>query len=103
MREENKKYLKSYLLQESKIRRLKESTLKFPERKSEYDKQIRNCKKTRLQIEEKINCIENEILREILFRKYILGNTLEEISFNLNYSKRQIERLHIKALENLHL
>ena len=31
------------------------------------------------------------------------GKTLEEISLILNYSKRHIERLHIKALEKFNM
>ena len=51
------------------------------------------------EIEQKISNVDDELLCEILYQKYILGKTLEDIAVILNYSKRHIERLHIKALE----
>ena len=66
----------------------------------EYEKQIRLSEKLRQEIEEKINDMDDGLLCELLFQKYILGTTLEQIAIILNYSKRHIERLHIKALEN---
>lgn len=74
-----------------------------PDKCREYNKKIKDCKTLRDEIEEKIKTVDGGILSEILFNKYILGKTLEEISFILNYSKRQIERLHIKALEKFKL
>ena len=54
-------------------------------------------------LEAKIEALPDDNLREVLYNKYILGQTLEEISFTLNYSKRHIERLHVKALEKFTL
>ena len=39
------------------------------------------------------------VLSEILYLKYVLGKTLSEIGFIINYSQRQTERLHRMALE----
>lgn len=97
--EEKKKVLNQYLIQEAKINRLKQMTILFPERKSEYNKQIKNAVNLRKHIENSIQNLPDSTLIEILYRKYVLGKTLEEISFTLNYSKRHIERLHLKALE----
>ncbi len=94
-----KQYLNSYLLQQSKINRLKQMIVINPDLKDNYKKQIENSKALRYEIERKISKVDNGLLSEILFEKYILGRTLEEISFIINYSKRQTERLHIKALE----
>lgn len=96
-----KNYLKQYLLQEKKIKRLEETVKNNPSEAIFCQKEIENCKKLRQEIETKITSLDDPILSELLYEKYILGKTLEDISFNLNYSVRQIERLHIKALENI--
>lgn len=96
-----KNYLKQYLLQEKKIKRLEETLETNPTKSTTVKQDIENCKDLRKEIENKISSINDPILSELLYEKYILGKTLEDISFNLNYSVRQIERLHIKALENI--
>ena len=45
-----------------------------------------------------IDSMENEISYDILFARYIEKKTLEKIAESLNYSFRQITRLHGKAL-----
>lgn len=103
MRQEKKNYLNAYLLQEAKIKRLKEMKKISPDKSQEYSKKIKECKSLRDEIEYKIKAVDGGVLSEILFQKYIFGKTLEEISYILNYSKRQIERLHITALEKFNL
>ncbi len=103
MRQEKKKYLNSYLLQEAKIKRLKDMKKVSPDKSREYNLKIRECKSLRDEIEKKIKAVDGGILSEVLFQKYIFGKTLEEIGYILNYSKRQIERLHITALEKFNL
>ncbi|MBR4123074.1 MAG: hypothetical protein IKT93_01500 [Clostridia bacterium] len=103
MREEKKRYLNLYLLQEAKIKRLNSMMLISPDKKSEYKEKIAECIKIRDNIETKIKAVDGGVLSEILFQKYIFGKTLTEISYILNYSKRQIERLHIKALEKFNM
>lgn len=99
--QEKKKYLNMYLLQETKINRLRQMAHLFPERKRFYNAKIREIINLREEIENTIKSLDDDILCELLFQKYILGKTLEEISYILNYSKRHIERLHIKALKKL--
>lgn len=103
MYEEKKSFLKQYLIQQTKIERLEKMQRINPEFSNRYKKEIRIAKKTRLEIEGKISEIPEDVLRELLFQKYIFGKTLEEISYILNYSKRHIERLHNKALEKLNI
>ena len=50
-------------------------------------------------IEEKINSMDDKLLSELLFQKYVLGHNLSDVSYQINYSKRQTERFHRKALE----
>ncbi len=96
-----KNYLNQYLIQESKITRLKQMKRTSEAFKNRYDNEIKRSVSLRKEIEEKIDKVDNDVLREILYNKYILGKTLEEISFVVNYSKRHVERLHIKALEEI--
>lgn len=102
-REDKKKILNNYLLQETKISRLNNMSLLNPEREIYFSKKISDAENFRETTEKCIKAISDTVLSEILFQKYILGKTLEQISFTLNYSKRHIERLHIKALETLDL
>lgn len=99
MNEEKKKYLSSYLLQHGKIRRLNEMLRENPSNSTEYRKKLKEAENLRSEIEEKINSVDDGVLRELLFLKYACGKTLMEISYILNYSRRHTERLHIKALE----
>ena len=99
MREEKKKYLSQYLLQEVKITRLKTMSDLNQEFRLEYDRLINQSLKLRREIENKISAVDGGILSELLFQKYVFGRTLDDISCVLNYSPRHIERLHIKALE----
>lgn len=99
MREEKKQYLSGYLLQEAKIKRLENMLEKNPENAEQYKKLIIEAKKLREEIENKIKSVDNELLSEVLYQKYVFGKTLEQIGYIINYSKRHTERLHQKALE----
>lgn len=99
MRKNKKQYLNKYLLQQAKIDRLNKMVFLNPDLKAKYQREIKNAKTIRNEIENKIESVDNGILSEVLFQKYILGRTLEEVSLAINYSKRQTERFHIAALE----
>ncbi len=99
-RQAKKSYLESYRLQQIKIQRFYDLIGETPDKKDIFMVCIEKAKTLREKIEEQINAVDNSILSEILSQKYLCGKTLEEISYCLNYSLRQIERLHIKALEN---
>lgn len=100
MQKQKKEYLKRYLLQEAKIARFKQ--MNYIDKNTLKNK-ITEAENLRLEIEIKINSLDNELLIELLYQKYILGKTLDEISIILNYSKRHIERLHVKALEKIEI
>jgi len=103
MRKNKKKYLKSYLLQQTKIDRLIKMKAINPNFKEIYEEQIKNANELRNEIEAKILLIDDEILSEVLFQKYILGRTLEEVSLAINYSKRHTERMHTRALDKFEM
>ena len=99
MNEEKKKYLSLYLLQNAKIHRLNEMIEKFPEDRAKFLKEIKAANLIRAEIEEKIERVDGGLLSELLFQKYICGQSLLKVSYVINYSPRQTERLHKKALE----
>lgn len=99
--EQKRNYLKNYRILLAKIRRFGEMSLFNPENAERYNEQILSARKTRDLIEQKIDNVDGGILSEILSQKYICGKSMEEIAYNMNYSKRQIERLHLKALEEI--
>lgn len=103
MNVEKKKYLSLYMLQNEKIRRLNEMSINNPERKADYLLQIKEARVLREAIEQKIEKVDGGVLSELLFLKYVCGKTLLEISYELNYSVRHIERLHIKALQKFEI
>ena len=103
MNRQKKEYLSLYLLQNEKIRRLSETALQNPEDNEKYILQIESAQTLRREIEDKIESVDGGVLSELLYLKYVCGKTLMEISYELNYSVRQIERLHIKALQKFEM
>ncbi|MEE0947029.1 MAG: sigma factor-like helix-turn-helix DNA-binding protein [Acutalibacteraceae bacterium] len=100
--EQKKEYLSQYLLQQARIRRYDVLTLRNRDKKKIYIKRTEQAKKLRDTIEKDIENVVDKMESEILAQKYLCGMSLEETASMLNYSKRQVERLHNKALENLH-
>lgn len=103
MNGEKKKYLSQYLLQHSKIMRLKSMPFENETEKTEISRKIILANNLRLEIENKIESVDGGVLSELLYLKYVCGKSLLEISDILNYSPRHTERLHKKALENFKL
>lgn len=98
--EQKRDYLSRYRLQQAKISRLHEQSKINTDRKGRYEREILNAIRIRNAIEEGIERLNDETESEVLAQKYLCGRSLEETAEMLNYSKRQIERLHIKALEH---
>lgn len=100
---EKKEYLSLYMLQNAKINRLKEMARLNPADKARYSSEIAKSKKLRKNIEKNIEAVDGGVLSELLYCKYICGKPLIEVSYHINYSLRQTERLHIKALKKLEI
>lgn len=96
---QKKEYLGMYRVYQAKIQRLKELKEENPDSDERFSEALREAVAHRNRIEYEIEGMDNPILSEILAQKYQCGKTLEEIACCMNYSRRQIERLHIKALE----
>lgn len=95
---EKKEYLGLYRVHNAKIRRLTELIGDYPEDSQKLKKSLRETKLAKDKIEKEIELLEHPVLVEVLAQKYQCGKTLEEVAFCMNYSTRQIERLHTKAL-----
>lgn len=99
--ERKKGYLRQYRVLQTKIERLEEMAEKSPERREHYLAKRNDCRRLRNTIEFNIDLVDGGILSEILFQKYVCGKSFEQISLEIHYSKRQVERLHLAALDRL--
>ncbi|MBR4910161.1 MAG: hypothetical protein IKZ47_02410 [Clostridia bacterium] len=93
-----REYLKKYRFLITRISRLKSMVKLCPEKKREYLSEAKRCAGERDEIEAVINSADGGLLSEILALKYMCGRTIDDISAEICYSRRQTERLHIKAL-----
>lgn len=100
---DKKEYLRSYRVQQLKIERIRALMFQNPSRIDHYKSTLHRAERLRNKIEDEIEAVDGGILSEILYGKYILRMSLEEIADRLSYSKRQMERLHIKALEKFEI
>lgn len=65
------------------------------------DELIGQLVEIRVEIENAVKEVSDPIQREVLERKYLLYQDWDTIAKKLNYSKRQVYRLHNQALEKL--
>lgn len=98
---EKREFLKKYRILVSRIKRIKEMLESDTERKEKYINDINTARGIRDKIEDMIERVDGGILSEVLFQKYVCGKSIEATALTLNYSKRQIERLHLRALQKL--
>ena len=64
----------------------------------QMDSKAADMRQSLVEIETAIGNVPQENLRELLRRRYICGERFEEIAVKMNYSWRQIIRLHGDAL-----
>nr|DAH65336.1 MAG TPA: Protein of unknown function (DUF1492) [Caudoviricetes sp.] len=72
---------------------------------ADYETELNNavaemvrCRKT---AERLISSVEDRTQREVLTRRYIIGQRWEDIAYVMNYSRQHITRLHGYALQNM--
>lgn len=70
---------------------------------AETDKLLDEYNVVRRQAERFISSISDAAQREVLSRRYLMGQQWEEIAGSMNYSVRHITRLHGLALQNMSL
>lgn len=69
--------------------------------KAEADELFRELVRQRKTVRKIIGSLSDGVQREILIRRYILGEKWEEIGVIMNYSIRRVYQLHEEALKNL--
>lgn len=69
--------------------------------KAEADKLLKEMSSAREHTERLINTIANPVQREVLTRRYIIGQRWEDIAESMNYSRQHVTRLHGYALKTL--
>lgn len=71
---------------------------KLDELEKETDKLVDEYVDKRKKIVEQIDSMENKVIYGVLFARYIEQKTFERIAADMNYSFRQITRLHRRAI-----
>ena len=95
---EVKDYLQNYRTCMARIQRLKTDIDIFTASASSIREEMEDCRKVCQNIEKHISQHKDFMEREILIRKYIYGDTVEEIADAMNYSERQIQRIADKGI-----
>lgn len=99
--EEKKEYLSLYALQQAQINRYCTLSARNADKKDKYKLKMTHAMFIRDIIEDDIDRVEDKKESEVLAQKYLCGKTLEETADMLNYSRRQVERIHLSGLEHL--
>lgn len=97
---EVKAFLRQYRTCMAKAQRLKADMEIFTASAKSIKGEFDECINRSAKIEKLISSHKNYLEREILIRKYIYGDTTEEIAERLNYSPRHIQRIGDRAVQN---
>lgn len=65
------------------------------------DKLMQDMIAARQRAEVLIASVPDSVQREVLTRRYIIGQTWEDIAESMNYSRQHVARLHGYALQNM--
>lgn len=69
--------------------------------KAEAERLLKEMSSARERTERLINTVTNPVQREVLTRRYIIGQRWEDIAESMNYSRQHVTRLHGYALKTL--
>lgn len=67
----------------------------------QIDRRIDELYRIKQEILEAVSAVENVTCRTLLFERYVMFKTWEKIAVDMNYSWRQVVRLHGKALREI--
>lgn len=96
-----KEYLKSYRTSMAKAQRIKNTAAAHGIDSARAEKELCGYLSRAAEVEEFISSAEDLIHREILIRKYIYGETNEQIAESMSYSTRHVARLGKAAVNSL--
>ncbi|MBQ9769754.1 MAG: sigma-70 family RNA polymerase sigma factor [Clostridia bacterium] len=100
---EKKEFLKEYTRSMARVQRLNFELERHHEATLIIEPEIEQCISTAESIEALIHAIPNGLQREIMLRRFIYGETLEEIGEALCYSPRHLQRIITKAVDRLNV
>ena len=100
---EKKEFLKEYTRSMARVQRLNFELERHHEATLIIEPEIEQCISTAESIEALIYAIPNGLQREIMLRRFIYGETLEEIGEALCYSPRHLQRIITKAVDRLNV
>ena len=76
-------------------------TARLADARNEAEKALCRLVDLKQEIETAIFSLPERKMGNLLFKRYVLGKTFEQIAADMNYSWRQIHRLHNAALAQL--
>lgn len=82
---------------------ISKAVAKIDEIEQEFNNDINKLVILRKDIENKIEAVDNRILRNILRDRYLYDKTWEEIAYVNGYTWRHVYRLHEKALDEIEI
>lgn len=97
--DEKKLYLQNYAVYIAMASRIRKMMIAYPSEASRFLPKLKIALRICENIENEIELVKPQLLSEILAQKYLGGKSLDEIAEVMNYSKRQIERLHCLAIK----
>ena len=100
---EKKEFLKEYTRSMARVQRLNFELERHHEATLIIEPEIEQCISTAESIEALIYAIPNGLQREIMLRRFIYGETLEEIGEALCYSPRHLQRIITKVIDRLNV
>ena len=98
---EMKRYLSRYARLKQRAARVHRELISNPEEAKYLSPLLREIEQSCAAITEAVERTENNEMRELLYRKYICGETLEELGYNVGYSPRHVSRLINLAIASM--
>lgn len=74
--------------------------MQIVELEQELEADVQRLRELKVEINKAIEAVEDVDQSLVLSKRYVLMHTWEQIAKELNYSERQIHRIHSDALEN---
>lgn len=81
--------------------KVEQAVVMICETEDQIKERIEQLSNVYVQILKAIESVDDITLQNLLHRRYIDGQTFEEIAYQMHYSWRWIHRLHRKALEKV--
>lgn len=83
--------------------RLPRAVERLEEAREKLEKQLETCVSCRCEITQVIACCQNEAGREVLRRRYILGESYGEIAGAMGLVERRVYQLHRASVQKLEI